>query len=123
MDEKQFFEHIDKKFESVGLLLGDIIDKLDPVIEWINTRKVVEKTLVDYSETPKAKSRYAKKMGERLGGWRISNKPCNRCNGKITWDNYKKDVGGQIQMYPDHVGEDGNLLENCPAYVPTPEEE
>ena len=123
MDEKQFFDKLEEKFVAVGLLLGDIIDKLDPVIEWINTRNTVETTLVDVSKVEKAPSRYAKKMGERLGGWRISNKPCNRCNGKITWDNFKKEIDGQIQMWPDHVDESGNLLENCPAYVPTPEEE
>ena len=119
MDEKQFFDKLDEKFVAVGLLLGEIIDKLDPILEWINTRKTVETTLVDFSKEPKAKSRYAKKMGERLGGWRISPKGCNRCGGKITWDNYNK----ESQPYPDHVGEDGMLLENCPAYVPTEQEE
>ncbi|GAG77219.1 unnamed protein product, partial [marine sediment metagenome] len=44
----------------------------------------------------------------------ISAKGCNRCGGKITWDNYSK----PDHPYPDHVDEEGNLLDNCPAYQP-----
>lgn len=119
MDEKQFFDKLDEKFQAVSNILEELTEKLDLVIINLKVKEIVEeqRNLADFSEEPKAKSRYAKKMGERLGGWKISPKGCNRCSGKITWDNYDK----QDHPYPDHVGEDGNLLANCPAYVPTEE--
>ena len=83
MDEKQFFEHIDKKFEAVGLLIGDLIDKVDDTLKWVEARSVVEKTLLDVSKEPKAKSRYAKQMPLQVGDWIIADKGCNRCGGRI----------------------------------------
>ena len=116
MDEKQFFERFDKKFESVGLLLGDLTDKIDIVIEWIETRKVVETTLADFSKEPKAKSTHAKPMPQKIGDWIIAKKGCNSCGGDITWDNYSKET----HPYPDHVNEQGELID-CPDYVPREE--
>ena len=116
MDEETYFNKLDEKFTAVGNILDELSDKLDLVIINLKVKEIVEeqKNLADFSEEPKAKSRYAKKMGERLGGWKISPKGCNKCNGKITWDNYDK----ADHPYPDHVDENGNLLANCPAYNP-----
>ena len=127
MDEKQFFERFDErfqevdmlingKFESVGLLLGDLIDKVDEIVDWIATRKVVEKTLADFSKEPKAKRQYDKPMPKKIGDWIIAKKGCNSCNGNITWDNYNKET----HPYPDHVNERGELVD-CPDYVPREE--
>lgn len=120
MDEEQFFEHLDKKFEAVGLLLGDIVDDLDNInIELklikdiVEIKGVVKTTLADFSKEPKAKSTYAKPMPEKIGDWIIAKKGCNSCGGKISWDNYDKEE----HPYPDHVDENGNLVD-CPNYQP-----
>ena len=114
MDEKTFFDYIDKKFEAVAGLLGSIIDQLEDVKEIVQIKSVVTATLADFSKEPKADSRYAKKMPLQVGEWIIAKKGCNRCGGKITWDNYNE----TDHKYPDHVDEEGNLLDNCPAYQP-----
>ena len=134
MDEEQFFGYLDKKFEAVGLLLGDIIDKFDPILQNminLNTRMeqieshlrikdivetIAKKNLADFSKEPKAKSQYAKPMPEKIGDWIIAKKGCNSCGGKISWDNYDPTTPGG-QRYPDHIDENGNLVD-CPNYQP-----
>ena len=118
MDEKAFFDYQDKKFESVGELLGSILESLEEIREYIHTKTVVKQTLADFSKEPKAKSTYAKPMPEQIGGWTIAKKGCNKCGGKITWDNYEKiNDSGFPQKYPDHVDENGSIID-CPEYKP-----
>ena len=46
----------------------------------------------------------------------IANKPCNKCNGLISWDEYSK----ENPTLPIHVDENGLIIEDgtCPEYVP-----
>ena len=134
MDEKAFFDYQDKKFESVGELLGSILENQDNLLQNLinfNTRMeqieshirikdivetIAKKNLADFSKDPKAKSTYAKPMPEQIGGYTIAKKGCNRCGGKITWDNYEKiNDAGFPQKYPDHIDENGNIID-CPEY-------
>ena len=68
---------------------------------------------MDFSKAPKAKTRYSKEMPEQVGGYTIGKKGCNRCGGKITWDNYDKEQ----HPFPDHLDEEGNIID-CPEYKP-----
>ena len=88
MDEKEFERMIDAKFYDLKL--------------WFQNNGYMKPVGDTPSSTPKK------------GGYKISDKGCNRCGGKITWDLYNKEE----HPYPDHVDEDGNLC-NCPEYNPT----
>ena len=46
----------------------------------------------------------------------IANKPCNKCNGLISWDGYSK----ENPTLPIHVDENGFIIEDgsCPEYIP-----
>jgi len=46
----------------------------------------------------------------------IANKPCNKCNGLISWDGLDKDN----PTPPIHVDENGFLIDDgsCPANIP-----
>jgi len=115
MDEKQFFERFDKKFESFGLLLGELIDKVDKTLEWIDTRKVVEKTLVDFSEEPKAKTASSKYIVRWNGEdyTYTKTKMCKYCGQHyVGWkSSYTK---GDRPIAIDLEGE--VLGEGCPRY-------
>ena len=102
MDEKQFFEALDKKLKYY----------LEPIMDFISTQKTIRDfNLSDQSKKqPRVSS--GKPMPEIIGDYTISAKGCNRCGGKITWDLYDKDGG---HPYPDHVDEKGNLID-CPQY-------
>ena len=134
MDEKQFFEHQDKKFEAIGLLLGDLTDTvqklvddnvlfseswrtitsmLNKIVSIVEIKGIVQANLADFSDKPKAKRSYDKPMPKQIGDWIIGKKGCNSCGGDITWDNYNP----QGHPYPDHVDENGNLVD-CPNYQP-----
>ena len=62
---------------------------------------------------------YMKPVGDKpnsipkQGGYTIAKDGCNKCGGKITWDLYDKEGG---HPYPDHVDEDGKLMD-CPNYT------
>ena len=94
-------------------VLQAIFNKLCDIEKIFMIKKVVAQTLADFSEKPNRESS-GKKMPTTLGEYTIADKGCNKCGGKITWDNYDKDGG---HPYPDHVDEDGNLID-CPEYKP-----
>ena len=114
MDEKAFFDYIDKKFEAVAGLLDSVLSNQEDMKENLLIKKVVAKKLSDFSKAPKAESVYSKEMPEQVGGYNIAKKGCNRCGGKITWDLYDKEGG---HPYPDHIDESGNIID-CPEYKP-----
>ena len=87
MDEKEFERMIDAKFYDLKV--------------WFQNNGYMKPVGDTPSSTPKKE------------GYKIADKGCNKCGGKITWDNYDKET----QPYPDHVDEDGNLM-NCPEYKP-----
>ena len=103
MDEKEFEELIDKKFKYY----------LEPVMAFIETQKMIrDANLADLSKKqPRVSS--GKKAPEQIGMYTISPKGCNRCGGKITWDNYDP----ISHKFPEHVDEDGHLID-CPEYKP-----
>ena len=88
MDEKEFERMIDSKFYDLKL--------------WFQNNGYMKPVGDMKSSTPKK------------DGYKISDKGCNRCGGKITWDLYNK----EDHPYPDHVDEDGKLCD-CPEYNPT----
>lgn len=114
MDEDKLIEIINEKFESVGELLGSILENQEDIREYIHTKTIIKQTLADFSKAPKTKSTYAKPMPEQIGGYTIAKKGCNRCGGKITWDNYNE----TDHKFPDHVDENGSIID-CPEYKPT----
>ena len=95
------------------IVLKSINNKLQEIIDIFQIKQVVSKTLADFSKEPKAKTNYTKDMPEMIGGYTIAKKGCNKCGGKITWDNFSKEPGGQ--NYPDHIDEEGNIID-CPEY-------
>ena len=99
--------------ESASLIvLKSINNKLQELIDVFKIKDLVNKTLADYSKDQPRESS-GKPMPEIIGNYTIAEKGCNRCGGKISWDNYSKDVGGQ--NYPDHIDDDGNITD-CPEY-------
>ena len=86
MDEKEFERMIDSKFYDLKV--------------WFQNNGYMKPVGDKPSSTPKQ------------GGYKIADKGCNKCGGKITWDNYDKET----QPYPDHVDEDGNIMD-CPKYI------
>ena len=86
MDEKEFEKMIDSKFYDLKV--------------WFQNNGYMKPVGDTPSSAPKQ------------GGYKIADKGCNKCGGKITWDNYDKET----QPYPDHVDEDGNLMD-CPEYT------
>ena len=106
MDEKQFFEALDEKLKYY----------LEPIMDFIDTQKAIR----DFNLSDKSKSDRPRQDTDKeiIGEYTIAKKGCNRCGGKITWDNYEKiNDAGFPQKYPDHVSDDGYLIE-CPEYIP-----
>ena len=102
MDEKSFFEALDEKLKYY----------LEPIMAFIDTQKMIRDVkLADHSKV-QTRISSGKKMPTIIGDYTIADKGCNKCGGKITWDNYNKET----QPYPDHVDEDGNLCD-CPEYT------
>ena len=100
MDENEFFDYIDKKFMELGIKSNKQFYDLKL---WFQNNGYMKPIGDTPSSTPKKE------------GYKISDKGCNRCGGKITWDNYSKEEGGQ--NYPDHIDEDGNIMPNgCPQF-------
>ena len=104
------------EYETMEELVETVLDKklkyyLEPIMAFIETQKMIRDVkLSDQSKKiPRVSS--GKKMPEQIGKYTIADKGCNRCGGKITWDNYDKET----QPYPDHVNEDGKLID-CPEY-------
>ena len=92
MDEKEFERMIDSKFYDLKI--------------WFQNNGYMKPVGDTPSSTPKQ------------GGYTVGKTPCNKCGGKITWDNNNKTESGK--SYPDHLDEDGNILEGgCPEYHPT----
>ena len=96
--------------ESELTTLKAIYNKLCDIEKIFQIKEVVSKTLADFSKV-KNKESSGKKMPTTIGEYTIADKGCNRCGGKITWDNYDKET----QPYPDHVDENGKLMD-CPEY-------
>ena len=86
MDEETFYEELDKRFYDLKV--------------WFQNNGYMKPVGDIPSSTHKQ------------GKYKIADKGCNKCGGKITWDNYNKET----QPYPDHVDEDGNLMD-CPNYT------
>ena len=106
MDEKKFFDYMDTKH-------AELIEGIAKIIDLIGIKQVTT-TFADHSEKQPRESS-GKPMPETKGGYTVSKYPCKRCGGIITWDNYSKEAGGQ--NYPDHLDEDGNILEGgCPDW-------
>jgi len=103
MDEKKFFEYMDTKH-------AEIIEGIAKILELMDIKEVVTK-FADHSEKTKQTNIYIKEAPETIGDYTIGKKGCNKCGGKITWDNYDKET----HPYPDHVDEDGKLID-CPEY-------
>ena len=94
------------------IVLKAIFNKLNEIKDILQIKGAVNTTLADFSEKqPRISS--GKKNPEQIGKFTISAKGCNRCGGKISWDNYSKEAGGQ--NYPDHIDEAGNIVD-CPEY-------
>lgn len=102
MDEKKFFDYMDAKH-------AEIMEGLAKILDMVGIKLTTIK-FADHSTKPNRESS-GKKMPTIIGNFTIADKGCNRCGGKITWDNYDKET----QPYPDHVDEDGNLMD-CPEY-------
>ena len=83
MDEKEFERMIDAKFYDLKV--------------WFQNNGYMKPVGNQQSSTPQK--------------YKISDKGCNRCNGKITWDLYDKET----HPYPDHIDEDGSIID-CPEY-------
>ena len=98
------------------VVLKSINLKLQDIIDIFKIKGAVATTLADFSKSDRPQSATDKPMPKTIGNWNIADKGCNKCGGKITWDNYKTEKpDGSIQMYPDHVDENGKLID-CPAY-------
>ena len=101
MDEVEFFKQLDEKLKHY----------LEPIMNYVKLQKIIQETnLTDHSKK-QTRISSGKPMPNQIGNYTIADKGCNRCGGKITWDNYDKET----QPYPDHVDEDGNLMD-CPEY-------
>ena len=99
MDEKQFFEALDEKLKYY----------LEPIMDYIDTQKAIR----NFNLSDKSKSNRPQQTTDKeiIGDYTIGKKGCNRCGGKITWDNYNE----TDHKYPDHVDEFGHLID-CPEY-------
>ena len=93
------------------ILLKSINNKLQELIDIFRMKEIIKKTIADFSKDQPRESS-GKPMPEQIGDYTIAEKGCNRCGGKITWDLYDKEKG---HGYPDHVDDDGNLID-CPEY-------
>ena len=95
------------------VILKAIFNKLSEIKDIFQIKGVVATTLADFSKSERPQSATDKPMPEMLGEYTVGKKGCNKCNGKITWDNYDKET----HPYPDHINEDGELiLDGCPEY-------
>ena len=99
------------------VVLKSINNKLIELIDIFKLKDIVgtivKKDLADFSKSDRPQSATDKPMPEMLGEYTVGKKGCNKCNGKITWDNYDKET----HPYPDHINEDGELiLDGCPEY-------
>jgi hypothetical protein len=112
MDEKEFFTKMDAMHEEVIEGLASIMEEIKELKNMVNIKMAVKTTLADFSNKSVDHSS-SKPMPERLGNWTIGKKPCQKCGGKISWDNYSKDG----QNYPDHIDEHGvRMPGGCPEY-------
>ena len=93
------------------IVLKSINNKLQEIIDIFQIKAVVNKTLADFSESNRPRSDTDKPMPETIGNWTIAKKGCNRCGGKISWDNYNE----TDHKYPDHIDDNGNIID-CPEY-------
>ena len=84
----------------------------DEVAKMLDARFLDLKTWIQNSSYTKTDHAIIKTKIPK-GGYKIADKGCNKCGGKITWDKYDKEE----HPYPDHVDEDGNLTD-CPEYKP-----
>lgn len=99
MENKKLLEELDKMFQKY----------LEPIMDFIEIQRAInEVNLRDLSQRKRAVMSTDKPMPEIINGWVISNKPCRRCGGKITWDLYDE----KRHRYPDHVDEEG-MFYNC----------
>lgn len=94
-------------------ILKGIYNKLCDIEKIFQIKQIVSTTLADFSKSERPKTTTDKPAPEIIGNFTISAKGCNRCGGKISWDNYSKEAGGQ--NYPDHIDEAGNIID-CPEY-------
>ena len=98
------------------VVLKSINLKLQDIIDIFKIKGVVATTLADFSKSDRPQSATDKPMPEMLGEYTVGKKGCNKCNGKITWDNYDPTSPGG-QRYPDHLDENGEIiLDGCPEY-------
>ena len=93
------------------IVLKSINNKLQEIIDIFQIKAVVNKTLADFSESNRPRSATDKPMPEMLGKYTVGKKGCNRCGGKISWDNYNE----TDHKYPDHIDDNGNIID-CPEY-------
>jgi hypothetical protein len=98
--------------EFVEKYIDPIMKKLDLILTHMKVKKIVETKLADFSKEKVSHER-SKPMPEQLGKYTVAKKGCNRCGGKITWDNYDKEE----HPYPDHLSVHGDLIA-CPEYKP-----
>ncbi len=94
-------------------ILKGIYNKLCDIEKIFQVKQVVSTTLADLSDSNRPKATTDKPAPEIIGNFTIAAKGCNKCDGKISWDNYSKEAGGQ--NYPDHIDEKGNIVK-CPEY-------
>ena len=83
-------------------------ENIQPIIKGIKKRKDVPKRAAD---------------GKIPDDYKISKKPCTRCNGLIAWPPYIPDKDlkeGERRRPPIHCDENGNIIGDglCPEWTP-----
>lgn len=78
--------------------------------------KVIEGLAKIISLLEDKKQNSIKKSAAGKKKYSIANKPCNKCNGLISWDGFDK----ESPTPPIHVDESGFLIDDgtCPEYLP-----
>lgn len=93
MDEDRFFTELDRRFYELKVWFQNN-GYMKPIGNQPSSRNINEIKVIKYE---------------------VGKKPCQRCGGKITWDNYNKET----HPYPDHLDEDGEIIPSgCPEYKP-----